>query len=526
VDYMNQKQPLTMPDWLLRQANINAATVAVSAEEGTLTYRELWNRATGIASALHRQGIERGTRVAVLVKSGFWYAQTVHALMQSEVVLVPMNWRLTASEMIFQIEDAGATVILYDASFEAMANTIITGCQGSPKKYQIERLATDFVSKSESGPGSGSGLDSKSESELDLYPSVGVKKDSIHLTDVQAILYTSGTTGFPKGAQITYSNHLFNALGTGISFGLRQGDKWLVPMPLFHVGGLAVLMRSAIYGLTVVIHSSFDAFRVNEALDKENISIISVVPTMLQRMLALREGRRYKDSLRVVFLGGSSTPKTLMEEAIALSVPVYQSYGMTEADSTVSILRTENSLRKLGSSGQPLLSAEIAVWSGGNIASAPNVEGELIVRGPTVISGYLNRVDANSKSFIDGWFHTGDMGYLDDEGYLYVLDRRPDLIVSGGENIYPNQIESELVSHPSVLEAGVVGIEHPKWGQVPVAFVKLADDASISGEELTSYLKDRLAKYKIPTEFHFVDSLPRNASGKLMRKSLRQWLVK
>jgi o-succinylbenzoate---CoA ligase len=503
VDFVNHPQHLNMPDWLKRQASVNAATVAVAAEEGVLTYLELFERAIGFAWQLRQQGINPGARIAVLVKSGYWYAQTVHALMQASVVLVPLNWRLAVSEMVFQIEDSGATVLLYDASFQEMADAIANECKGQLKTYGVEQFADVPCSSSEM-----------------------VQRDEICLTDVQAILYTSGTTGLPKGAQITYKNHLFNALGTSILFGLRPFDKWLVPMPLFHVGGLAVLMRSVIYGITVVIHSAFDAACVNKALDEEGISIISVVPTMLQRMLALREGRRYPDSLRVVFLGGSSTPRTLMEEAISLSVPVFQSYGMTEADSTVCILRTEDSLRKLGSSGKPLLSAEVAIWSGGSIADRPNVEGELIVRGPTVISGYLNRGDANQKAFVNGWFHTGDIGYLDEEGYLYVLDRRPDLIVSGGENIYPNQVESELVSHPFVSEAGVVGLEHKTWGQVPVAFVKLKEGTSISAEELAAYLKGRLAKYKVPTEFYFVDSLPRNASGKLLRKSLRQWLKK
>ncbi len=497
------QQNFMVPDWLKRQAELNRDRIAVSAEEESITYGQLYQRAKSLAATLGEHGIVRDVHVAVLVKSGFWFTLMVHALIQTGAVLVPLNWRLSKTEMAFQIKDSSASAILYDCPFSDMVNSLSVQMNHSINTFAVEELMN-----------------------FTRGPSIPVYQDLVCLADVQAVLYTSGTTGFPKGARISYSNHLYNTLGIGIRFGLRPGDKWLVPMPLFHVAGLAVLMRSVIYGMSIVIQSTFDAVHVNRALDEEHISIVSLVPAMLARMLKLRQGKRYPESLRVVFLGGSATPRPLMENALELDVPVYQSYGLTETDSAVCVLPASDGLRKLGSSGQALFPTEVAISQGGQLVHEPNVEGEIIIRGPTVITGYLNKEDANQGSFIGGWFRTGDIGYLDSEGYLYVLDRRTDLIVSGGENIYPSEVESVLLAHAQVEEAGVVGMEHEQWGQVPVAFIKPFEGASLSGEDLVAFCGERLAKFKIPTQFNFVESLPRNASGKLLRKSLRECLMR
>ncbi len=499
---LNEALPV-MPDWLSRQASVLPDHLAVCAEEGQLTYRELFHRAMCTADQLQENGVGPGMHIAVLMKSGFWFVQTVHALIQAEAVLVPINWRLTKAEMLFQMEDASVTHILYDGPFAQMAKDIADHTRRPVRILNV----TDLVAQADKR-------------------SVVERHTTIDLGAVQGVVYTSGTTGFPKGAQVTYRNHLFNTFGVGIQFGLRSSDKWLVPMPLFHVGGLAVLMRSVIYGLTLVIHSTFSASDVNRALDDDGISIVSIVPTMLSRMLSLREGEKYPDSLRVVFLGGSPTPPQLLEQALALEVPIFQSYGLTESDSTVCILDVAEARQKFGSVGKPLLASEVSIWNHDKIIAEPNVEGEIIIRGPTVISGYLNRADANETLFVDGWLHTGDMGYLDDTGYLYVLDRRSDLIVSGGENIYPTEIEAVLLAHPNVEAVGVVGRADLEWGQVPVAFVQMRPGTHASEAELRCYCYDKLAKYKIPVAFHEMNPLPRNASGKLLRKSLRACLTK
>jgi O-succinylbenzoic acid--CoA ligase len=235
--------------------------------------------------------------------------------------------------------------------------------------------------------------------------------------------------------------------------------------------------------------------------------------------------RGFPATLRCVLLGGSAAPKALLQRCQDLGIPVAQTYGLTEANSQVTTLRPEDGLRKLGSSGKPLPLTEVRVITEAGEPAEPFQPGEILVRGPTVISKYLNNEAASSDSFQDGWFRTGDIGYLDDEGYLFVLDRRTDLIVSGGENVYPREIENVLSTHPLVVDVGVAGREDATWGQVPVAFVQVREpDRPGVEEDLRQYCRERLAGYKVPKEFIFVDALPRNASGKLLRRNLREWL--
>ncbi|MCL6592760.1 MAG: o-succinylbenzoate--CoA ligase, partial [Alicyclobacillus sp.] len=312
------------------------------------------------------------------------------------------------------------------------------------------------------------------------------------------------------------------ALASALQLGVLPSDQWLVPLPLFHVGGMSVLWRSLIYGTTAVAHEGFDSAAVNAALDNGDIHLVSVVPTMLQRMLAERQ-HPYPSALRCVLLGGSYAPRPLLELCQALRVPVAQTYGLTEAASQVCTLLPADGLRKLGSAGKPLLPTEVRIDVGGREA-APGEVGEIWVRGPTVTPGYWQRPEATAQALADGWLHTGDLGYLDEEGYLFVLDRRADLIVSGGENIYPAEVENALAAHPGVAEAAVVGMPDPEWGQVPVAFVVPAPGWSGSPQEVLSFLAGRLARYKLPKRILTVPELPRNASGKLLRRALREWL--
>ncbi len=289
-----------------------------------------------------------------------------------------------------------------------------------------------------------------------------------------------------------------------------------MPMPLFHVGGLSVLMRSVIYGTTAYVQDDFDAHAVNRAIDERGVTIVSVVPTMLQRMLDDRAGKPYPAHLRSILLGGSAASKPLLLAAQELGAPVAQSYGLTETASQFCTLDPARGLDKLGSSGRPLLPNRLKIDAG------PDGVGEILVSGPSVTSGYYQRSDDTAKAFDNGWFRTGDIGYLDSEGYLYVIDRRKDLIVSGGENVYPAEVEAVLLQHPAVREAAVVGASDPEWGQVPAAF--LVCRKTVTVEELTAYCRTQLAGYKTPKHWLFIDELPRNASGKLLRRNLREWL--
>jgi O-succinylbenzoic acid--CoA ligase len=343
---------------------------------------------------------------------------------------------------------------------------------------------------------------------------------TIDLAETYTIIYTSGTTGQPKGALLSYGNYWWSAVGSALNLSSHADDRWLAVLPLFHVGGLSILVRAAIYGIPVVLHSSFDPAAVNRAIDEDGVTIISVVSTMLQRMLEQRGARPYPASLRCVLLGGGPAPQPLLEACAARGVPVVQTYGLTETASQVATLAPADALRKLGSAGQPLLPTELRIASAG----AGEV-GEILVRGPTVMRGYINRPEQTAQALRDGWLHTGDLGYLDTEGYLYVVSRRHDLIISGGENIYPAEIESALLAHPAVEEAAVVGLPDPRWGQVPAAAVKLRAGMAASETDLIDFCRGRLAGYKVPKLVYFAATLPRNAAGKLLRDEIRADLM-
>jgi O-succinylbenzoic acid--CoA ligase len=319
---------------------------------------------------------------------------------------------------------------------------------------------------------------------------------------------------------LTYGNHLWSANASALNLGLRPDDRWLACLPLFHVGGLSILLRSVIYGTTAVVHTGFDAARVNAAIDDEGITLVSVVANMLQRMLDAHGDRPFPASLRCVLLGGGPAPEPLLRRCAAIGVPVVQTYGLTETASQVVTLAPDDALRKLGSAGKPLYGAELRIVAENGAECPAGEAGEIAVRGPNVTPGYLNRPEETAAALRDGWLHTGDHGYLDEEGYLYVLDRRDDLIVSGGENVYPAEVEAALQSHPDVLEAGVYGVEDEKWGRVPVAVVVLRAGARVDEPALLACCRERLAGYKLPRRIEFADALPRNVAGKLLRNRL------
>ncbi|MFI5177868.1 MAG: o-succinylbenzoate--CoA ligase [Vicinamibacterales bacterium] len=476
-------------DWLRKRAWLTPSAPAVMLHDATLTFGELDERVDDVAAALAARGVGPGDRVALLLPNGLPFVELVHAVPRVGAILVPLNTRLTPAELSWQVADAGARLAVFDDSTDALA----AGSSRDAARTHVAELHGH-------------------EQRLPAVEDGGL--DRVH-----SIIYTSGTTGRPKGAMLTFGNHFWSAIGSALNLGLDPDDRLLACLPMFHVGGLAVLLRSAIYGQAAVVHESFDPQRVNGAID-DGVTVVSVVSRMLARMLEERGHTPYPSTLRAVLLGGGPAPQPLLEACGARGVPVVQTYGLTEAASQVATLAPADALRKLGSAGKPLFPTEIRIDRAGAEA-APGDPGEILVRGATVSPGYWNREDEPPAAFRDGWLRTGDVGRLDDEGYLYVLDRRDDLIISGGENVYPTEVEAVLLSHPSVAEAGVYGVADERWGAVPAASVVARPGASVTADELGAFCRERLAKYKVPVSIRFVEALPHTAAGKLLRRLLR-----
>ncbi|XKH50795.1 o-succinylbenzoate--CoA ligase [Chryseomicrobium palamuruense] len=331
-----------------------------------------------------------------------------------------------------------------------------------------------------------------------------------------SIMYTSGTTGRPKGVRQTLENHMTSALGSALNLGILPEDKWLCVMPLYHISGFSMIMRSLIYGSALELHDRFRPESVMRAIQTRGITHLSVVTTMLQQLLEIVENEQQPlpSTFRVALAGGGPVPIPYLEKAQLYGFPVIQTYGMTETSSQTCTLGAEDAIRKAGSAGRPLFFADVRI-DGEN-------EGEIWVRGSHVTPGYIGMASTQQSTTEDGWFKTGDIGRIDEEGYLYILDRRSDLIVSGGENIYPAEVEQALLAHPDIVDAGVVAMDDAKWGQVPVAFVQVKEGCE---PDLKTFLSTRLASYKQPVHYYFVDALPRNASNKLVRRELKDRLL-
>lgn len=505
------RSSILLPDWLGRCAANQPEHIAVRAGRIQWSFAELDRQASRLARQLARAGVGEGSRVALLAGNGPAFVAVVHALTRLGAILVPLNTRLTREELTWQARDVRAMLLVSDERHADMAAGIERDIPGLRCVAMYDGVADGEVS-----------LDGLHAADVPL-------RNLIDLDMTQAIMYTSGTTGQPKGAIITYGMQWWNAIGSALNLGHHLDDCWLACLPLFHIGGLAILMRSVMYGISVIVHEGFDALSVNRAIEEEQVTIVSVVAVMLQRMLdALdAEGPQggYPAALRCVLLGGGPAPRALLEDCADRGIPVVQTYGLTEACSQAATLSPEDALRKPGSAGRPLLPVQLRIMNDDRQVPAGE-PGEIYLRGATITPGYADRPAETARAFHGGWFATGDIGYLDDEGFLYVHDRRADLIISGGENVYPAEVEAVLASHPDVIEAGVCGQPDPQWGLVPVAFIHLRARSSASADDLLDYAGERLAKYKLPRAIYFVDHLPRNASGKLLRRELLPGLMK
>jgi len=472
-----------IPHWLTKQADLAPNNIAIELDNrNKITFQQLKEKSQQFARKLAMLDITKGDHVGIFSTNCIEMVVAIHALSYLGAVGVLLNTRLTKNELDYQIVDANVKLLLTTNQLKEQAS-----------KLQVDTVC-DF-----------SEVNELTEKQVEL-----IKE--LQLDDHFTIIYTSGTTGFPKGVIHTYGNHWWSSIGSALNLGIDKNDKWLIPLPIFHVSGLSTMIKSVIYGMPVYLLEKFDEKKVHHALMKENITIISVVTVMVQRLMELLGDNTYPEKLRCMLLGGGPAPKPLLEQAKERQIPVFQSYGMTETSSQIVTLSPSDALRKIGSAGKPLFPAQL------KIQEEKDGMGEILVKGPMVTKGYFNNEEANIKAFQDGWLKTGDIGYVDEDGFLYVIDRRKDLIISGGENIYPSEIESVLSGMTQIKEVAVTGKPDEKWGKVPIAFV--VKDQEVEADEVFQYAQSKLAKYKIPKEIYFVESLPRNASNKLVRSKL------
>ena len=498
----DSRQPIS--DWLSDRAGESPDRTALVVGSRSWTFAGLDALATEYARRLASAGARADGRVATLLHNGLAAAVLPHAVLRLGATLVPLNVRSSAAEIAWQLGDAKPEVLVVDDRTAAL----VEGMRGPNGGPAVVAVAADARV---------AGI-----ATLESQPLAVVPLRRVHERDaVLAIIYTSGTTGRPKGAMLTVGNFGSSAAASAANLGTGPDDRWLAVLPLFHVGGLSILLRCAIGGMTAVVHEGFDAKAANDAIDAQGVTIVSAVAVMLQRMLDERGDRPYPPSLRGVLLGGGPVPRALLERAITAGVPVAPTYGLTEAASQVATLAPHDVRSRPGSAGRPLPGNEVRIVSDDGADVRAGAPGEILVRGPVVMAGYAGQEAATRRAIVNGWLHTGDVGYLDPDGYLYVLDRRDDLIVSGGENVYPAEVEAALLAHPSVAEAGVIGVPDERWGRRVAAVVRLADGSSVTVDSLRAHCRSLLGGYKVPSEIHLVHgTLPRTASGKLRRSAL------
>ena len=441
---------MILDNWLAQRAQTCPDRAALIAEGRSVTYEELEAEATAAARRLAAHGVRRGATVTLELPVGADYVVLLHALMKLGAIAQPLNTRLAPAERQAELGRAGPVLTVSQASDAG-------------------------------GP------------EADL-PLLGEHDlDAVHCR-----VMTSGTSGRPRPIELTYGNHLWSAVGSAFNLGVDPSDRWLCCLPLYHVSGLEIVMRSVIYGTRAVVHDGFAVESVAEALERDGVTLMSVVTTQLTRLLEAGVDLSWP---RAILVGGGPVPLEVLEEAIGRDAAVVQTYGLTETASQVTTLAPEEARRKLGSAGRPLLTTHLRIQ-----------DGEILVQGPVVAPGCADE---------DGWLHTGDLGRIDDEGFLYVEDRLGDLIVSGGENVVPAEVEEVLLRHPDVADAAAVGRADAEWQEAVEAVVVLRDGAAAGPAELRRHCAESLAGYKVPKRFEFVSELPRTDSGKLLRQALR-----
>ncbi len=499
-------------EWLARREQLTPEKIGVvdGETQTRLAYRELHVRARALGALLQSQyAIQQGDRVAILAINAPEYLDAFFACALIGAVLVPLNWRLTVHELTTILADCAPRLLVHDAAYQQKA----AEAAAAVSARQIEPLRLLPMS---AFPGADARL------ALQAVP--------FHTPDGEEaalILYTSGTTGVPKGAILSHRMITWNAINTQVSWGLWDSDITPTFAPFFHAGGLNVLTTPLYHcGGTVVLLRSSEPAAVLRAIEQERCTIVFAVPTVFQMLL---EHPNFVtadlSSVRFCVTGGSSCPLPIIHRYAARGLQFRQGYGMTEVGVNCFSLAPEDALRKAGSVGRPVFHSRARIVDDQDRDVAPGEVGELVLAGPHVCSGYWQRPEATAEAYRGGWWHTGDLVRCDEEGYYSIVGRKKDLFISGGENVYPAEVEAVLLNHPAIAEAAVIAEPDPKWGEVGLAVVVLRTAGSLAAQDVITFCADRLARYKIPRRVVFTDALPRNAMGKVLKAELRARFV-
>lgn len=469
-----------LPDPIRYWARRAPDRVALRTAREAWSYAELDGIVSEAARGLFREGIDPGAAVSLEVRDPLAVAALLHAVHRLKAVAVPLGARLTEAEAERMRSEAGVAKRLQGMAIPLPDGPGATGKPGG-----------DAV-------------------DLSRRPA-----------DSALVCFTSGTSGAPRGVLLTHGNLYASARASATNLGVHPGDLWLACMPLHHVGGLSILTRCAAYGTAALLAEGFDPEAVSDGVDHAGVTLLSLVPPMLDRLLRARGGRPFPPTVRAALIGSGPCPVELLEEAASLSLRALPTYGLTEAASQVTTLPLEEWPKGLASAGRPLSGIDVEIRSENGLRLPPGEEGEIHVRGPVVTPGYLDDRKAGRASLDSGWLRTGDIGAWDTEGRLTLLDRRVDRIVTGGENVSPAEVERALAEHPSIAEACVVGLPSGVWGHEVAAAVTLRPGGNVTLEELRAFAAARLSAFQLPRRLRVVESLPRSASGKLLRRVVR-----
>jgi len=495
--------------WLVKRKLLTPAKEAVVDGDRRLSYRELNRRVNRLANALLELGLRNGDRMAILSYNRVEFIEVIMAAAKLGLILVPLNWRLTAAELAYILNDSGAETLLYDTGLvELVAGvreiTSLKQVVAIAGRNQANGHAYDALLSGQSG----------SEPMPDIIPDL----DTPHI-----IMYTAGTTGQPKGAILSQGASFWNVLNLNQAMDFTSQDRNLVVLPMFHIGGIGLFTLPMLYdGGTVIIQPAFDPVQTLTLLKQEDITLFFGVPAIF---LALIQHPQFDAAafsrVRVVMSGGAPLPASLVRQYHEAGIALQQGFGMSEAAPSIATLEKDLALEKAGSIGKAVFHLDVRIVDDEMRELVEGEVGELVLRGPNLLQGYWNRAEATRDAFSGDWFHTGDLARMDSDGCLYIVERKKDMFISGGENVYPAEVENAIYELPQIAETAVIGVRDQKWGEVGRAVVVLKEGQDLTDEAIVAHLQGRLARYKIPKQVVFMKQLPRNAAGKVLKNVLR-----